>query len=116
MALEYTEEKLNSLDKETVIQLFLSQQEQLKQIDHTLQLVLEQVADLKRHRFGRSSERHETEAQISFMEVDGKIIFFNEAEAVAEEEADEAAEAAPGRNQRKDRERGKKIFPVCRLW
>ena len=72
MALEYTEEKLNSLDKETIIQLFLSQQEQLKQIDQTLQLVLEQVADLKRHRFGRSSERHETEAQISFMEVDGK--------------------------------------------
>ena len=94
MALEYTEEKLNSLDKETVIQLFLSQQEQLKQIDQTLQLVLEQVADLKRHRFGRSSERHETEAQISFMEVDGKIVFFNEAEAVTEEEAGEAAETA----------------------
>ena len=31
MALEYTEEKLNSLDKETIIQLFLSQQKQLKQ-------------------------------------------------------------------------------------
>ena len=92
MALEYTEEKLNSLDKETIIQLFLSQQEQLKQIDHTLQLVLEQVADLKRHRFGRSSERHETEAQISFMEVDGKIVFFNEAEAVAEEGPGEAEE------------------------
>jgi len=82
MALEYTEEKLNSLDKETLIHLFLSQQEQLKQIDQTLQLVLEQVADLKRHRFGRTSERHETQAQISFMEVDGKIVFFNEAEAV----------------------------------
>ena len=91
MALEYTEEKLNSLDKETIIQLFLSQQEQLKQIDQTLQLVLEQVADLKRHRFGRSSEKHETEAQISFMEVDGKIVFFNEAEAVAEEESGETA-------------------------
>ena len=36
MALEYTEEKLNSLDKETLIQLVLSQQEQLKQIDQTL--------------------------------------------------------------------------------
>lgn len=94
MALKYTEEKLNSLDKETVIQLFLSQQEQLEQIDHTLQLVLEQVADLKRHRFGRSSERHETEAQISFMEVDGKIVFFNETEAVAEEEAGEAEKTA----------------------
>ena len=76
MALEYTEEKRNGLDKETIIQLFLSQQKQLKQIDHNLQLVLEQMSDLKRHRFGRSSERHETEDQISFMEVDGKIVFF----------------------------------------
>ena len=101
MALEYTEEKLNSLDKETIIQLFLSQQEQLKQIDQTLQLVLEQVADLKRHRFGRSSERHETEAQISFMEVDGKIVFFNEAEAVSEEESGEAAETVTRKKPKK---------------
>lgn len=57
MALKYTEEKLNSFDKETLIHLFLSQQEQLENIDHNLQLVLEQMADLKRHRFGRSSER-----------------------------------------------------------
>ena len=70
--MKYTGEKLNSLDKEAVIQLFLSQQEQLEHIDHTLQLVLEQVADLKRRRFGRSSEKHETESQISFMEVDAR--------------------------------------------
>lgn len=101
MALEYTEEKLNSLDKETVIQLFLAQQAQLKQIDHTLQLVLEQVADLKRHRFGRSSEKHETENQISFMEKDGKIVFFNEAEAVAVEETGEAEETAVRQHQKK---------------
>lgn len=105
MALEYTEEKLNSLDKETIIQLFLSQQEQLGQIDHNLQLVLEQMADLKRHRFGRSAERHETEAQISFMEVDGKIVFFNEAEAAAEEAA-EAAETAA--RQKPKKRRGKR--------
>ena len=86
MALKYTEEQLNSLDRETLTRLFLSQQEQLENIDHTLQLVLEQMADLKRHRFGRSTEKHETEDQISFMEVDGKIVFFNEAEAVAGEE------------------------------
>lgn len=63
----YTEEKLNSLDKETIIQLFLAQQEQLRQIDQNLQLVLEQLADQKRRRFGRSSEKHETEGQIAFM-------------------------------------------------
>ena len=92
MALKYTEEQLNSLDRETLIRLFLSQQEQLENIDHTLQLVLEQMADLKRHRFGRSSEKHETEGQVSFMEVEGKIVFFNESEAVAAEESTEEPE------------------------
>ena len=101
MALKYTEEKLNSLDKETVIQLFLSQQEQLENIGHTLQLVLEQVADLKRHRFGRSSEAHEPDEQISFMEVDGKIVFFNESEAVAAEASEEAPEAVLRRKPKK---------------
>ena len=86
MASRYTEEQLNSLDRGTLIRLFLSQQEQLENIDHTLQLVLEQMADLKRHRFGMSSEKHEVESQVSFMEVDGKIVFFNESEAVTEEE------------------------------
>ena len=88
MGLKYTEEKLNSLDKETIIQLFLSQQEQLESINQNLRLVLEQMADLKRHRFGRSTERHETEGQISFMEVDGTVVFFNEAEAVVAEAED----------------------------
>ena len=92
MASKYTEEQLNSLDRETLIRLFLSQQEQLENIDHTLQLVLEQMADLKRHRFGRSSEKHEAEDQISFMEVDGKVVFFNESEAVAAEESTEEPE------------------------
>ena len=92
MASKYTEEQLNSLDRETLTRLFLSQQEQLGNIDHTLQLVLEQMADLKRHRFGRSSEKHEAEDQISFMEVDGKIVFFNESEAVAAEESTEEPE------------------------
>ena len=102
MALKYTEEKLNSLDKETLIQLFLSQQEQLENIDHTLQLVLEQVADLKRHRFGRSSERHEADEQISFMEVDGKIVFFNESEAIAaEDDGGRDSEAVPRRKPKK---------------
>ena len=109
MALKYTEEQLNSLDRETLIRLFLSQQEQLENIDHTLQLVLEQMADLKRHRFGRSSEKHEAENQISFMEVDGKIVFFNEAEAVAagentQEEPENVSRRKPQKKQGKREE------------
>ena len=104
--MKYTKEKLDSFDKETLIQLFLSQQEQLENIDHTLQLVLEQVADLKRHRFGRSSERHETAEQISFMEVNGEIVFFNEAEAVAGGDSGRAEDAAP--RKRPQKKKGKR--------
>ena len=109
MALKYTEEQLNSLDRETLTRLFLSQQEQLENIDHTLQLVLEQMADLKRHRFGRSSEKHDAEDQISFTEVDGKIVFFNEAEAVAagentQEEPENVSRRKPQKKQGKREE------------
>lgn len=82
MAITYTEEQLNKFDKDTIVQLFLVQQEQLKDIDQKLQLLLEQVAVLNNKRFGKSSEKMVPEAQIAFMEVDGKIVFFNEAEAV----------------------------------
>ena len=78
MAMEYTEEQLNTFDKATLVQLFLVQQSQLKDIDQKLQLLLEQVAVLNNNRFGRSSEKLEDSNQIRFMEVDGEIIYFNE--------------------------------------
>ena len=115
MALEYTEEKLNSLDKETVIQLFLAQQAQLKQIDHTLQLVLEQVADLKRHRFGRSSEKHETENQISFMERMGRLYSLTRLRLLQGKKLAKQRKLLSASTKRKDRGSGKRIFPVFRL-
>ena len=60
MAMEYTEEQLNHFDKTTLLQLFLVQQSQLRDIDQKLQLLLEQVAVLNNHRFGKSSEKLET--------------------------------------------------------
>ena len=83
MAMNYTEEQLNSFSKETLVQLFLAQQTQLEEIDRKLQLLLEQVAVLNRKRFGRSQERMDIAEQISFLEIDGEIVFFNEAEALA---------------------------------
>ena len=83
MAIQFTEEQLNKFDKETIIQLFLGQQAQLKSIDTKLQLLLEQVAVSNHHRFGKSSEKLEVENQMAFMEVDGQLVCFNEAEAVA---------------------------------
>jgi transposase len=43
--------------------------------------MMEQMILSKNHRFGRSSEKMHDANQISFMEVDGVIVFFNEAEA-----------------------------------
>lgn len=83
MAMKYTEEQLNQFDKATLIQLFLATQEQLESIDAKLQLVLEQLAVSNNKRFGKSSEKMVPDNQIVFMEVDGKFVFFNEAEAVA---------------------------------
>ena len=47
-----------------------------------MQLLMEQVILGKQNRFGRSSENMDDASQISFREVDGTIVFFNEAEAV----------------------------------
>ena len=91
MAVNYTEEQLNSVDKSFLIQLLLQQQEQLNALTkelHTsnekMQLLMEQVILGKQNRFGRSSEKMEDTSQICFCEVDGTIVFFNEAEAVCD--------------------------------
>lgn len=84
MAAPLTQEQLNKLDKDDLIQLFLKQQEQLIEIDRKQQLILEQLSDANRRRFGRSTEKLPVDGQIAFMEVDGKIAFFNETEAVAD--------------------------------
>ena len=91
MAVKYTEEQLNSVDKSFLIQLLLQQQEQLEAItkelhasNEKMQLLMEQVILGKQNRFGRSSEKMEDTRQICFREVDGTIVFFNEAEAVCD--------------------------------
>ena len=91
MAVNYTEEQLNSVDKSFLIQLLLQQQEQLEAItkelhasNEKMQLLMEQVILGKQNRFGRSSEKMEDTSQICFCEVDGTIVFFNEAEAVCD--------------------------------
>lgn len=51
MAKLYDEEQLNKFNKETIIQLFLMQQDQLTEIDRKLQLVIEQLAVSNRNRY-----------------------------------------------------------------
>ncbi|MBM6745651.1 IS66 family transposase [Drancourtella massiliensis] len=96
MAVKYTEEQLNTIDKSFLIHLLLQQQEQLEALtkelhasNEQMQLLMEQVILGKQNRFGRSSEKMEDPNQISFREVDGTIVFFNEAEAVCDLSASE---------------------------
>lgn len=90
MAVNYTEEQLNNVDKSFLIQL-LQQQEQLNALtkelhasNEKMRLLMEQVILGRQNRFGRSSEKMEDANQICFCEVDGTIVFFNEAEAVCD--------------------------------
>ena len=111
MAVKYTEEQLNSVDKSFLIQLLLQQQEQLEAItkelhasNEKMQLLMEQVILGKQNRFGRSSEKMEDTSQICFQEVDGTIVFFNEAEAVCdlnEKEPDDLELKSPKQPKRK---------------
>ena len=77
MAIKYTEEQLNSVDKSMLI-----------------------LAN--KNRFGRSSEKMEDTQQMRFIEVDGTLVFFNEAEAVCDLDAPEpeTLEAAPERKKK----------------
>lgn len=96
MAIKYTEEQLNTIDKSLLVQMFLNQQEQLelltgevRTLNEKMQLMMEQIILGNKKRFGRSSEQMIDAHQIRFMEVDGNIVFFNEAEAVYDLEAPE---------------------------
>ncbi len=104
MAMKYTEEQLNSIDKSILVQLFLAMQEEsekqtrkLEEMDKKLQRIMEQLVLSKQERFGRSSEKMADYAQIYFMEVDGKIAFFNEAEAVCDLDTSDKEDTVPRR-------------------
>lgn len=108
MTMKFTEERLNSFDKSMLIQLFLNQQEQLGKVsadlhslDTKMQAMMEQLILANKNRFGRSSEKMEDAQQLRFAEVDGTIVFFNEAEAVCDLEAPEPETLEPAPERRK---------------
>ena len=114
MAVRCTEEQLNSVDKSFLIHLLLQQQEQLEVLtkelhasNEKMQLLMEQVILGKQNRFGRSSEKMEDTNQICFLEVDGTIVFFNEAEAVCDLSAAEPEDLEP-KSPKQPKRKGKK--------
>ena len=119
MAVKYTEEQLNTVDKSLLITMLLNMQEQnaaltkeVHELNDKMQRILEQIALANDHRFGRSTEKMEGAGQICFMEVDGKIVFFNEAEAVSDLE-DSSTEEEPSIKRKK--QAGKKEHDMSGL-
>lgn len=96
MAFKFTEEQLNTLDKSFIVNLFLQLQDQndklsgeIRELNKKMEVLIEQITLANKNRFGRSSEKMTDTSQICFMEVDGTIVFFNEAEAVSDLDAEE---------------------------
>ena len=133
MAMKYTEEQLNTVDKSLIIRLFLAEQEQtekltnqvetlnakLAEMDEKMQKLLEQVILSNKARFGRASEKMEHTDQMAFTEVDGQIVFFNEAEAEADLEAPEPDELElrpkRGKKAKGKKEKDLEGLPVSRI-
>ena len=123
MAVKYTEEQLNNVDKSLLIAMLINQQEQMESLKQELlasnekmQKLMEQLILSNQERFGRSSEKMEDTNQICFMEVDGNIIFFNEAEAVCDLTAEEPEDLIV----KKPKQKGKKEnnladIPITRI-
>ena len=121
MAFKYTEEQLNKLDKELLVQLFLGLQDQMEgltrqtqALNDKMQLMMEQLVLSKKSRFGRSSEKMAGPGQIRFMEVDGEIVFFNEAEAVCGLDAPEPDSLEP-QQPKKKKQAGKREADLAGL-
>ena len=121
MAVKFTEEQLNMFDKSLLVELLMNQQEQvetltkeLHDLNEKMQLMMEQLILSNRKRFGTSSEKMEMENQICFYEKDGTIVFFNEAEAVCDPEAEEP-EDFENRPVKKKKSAGKKEEDIAGL-
>ena len=133
MAVKYTEEQLNTFDKSFVIKLLLAEQEQTEKLtkeiatlnekiasmDQKMQNLLEQIVLSNKFRFGRRSEKLEDVNQLCFTEVDGNIVFFNEAEAEADLsiEEDEEEPTSPKRGKKRSGKREEDLagLPVERV-
>ena len=113
--------KRDKFDKDLLIELFLGMQGQMEELSRQtqalndrMQLMMEQMVLFQKNRFGRSSEKMADPEQIRFMEVDGTIVFFNEAEAVCDLDAPEPDDLelkAP----KKKKQPGKKAADIAGL-
>ena len=75
----YSPEELNSFNRETLVAVTLSMQDQLARLNTNMERLIEQIASANNHRYGRSSEKLDVIAGQLELE-----LIFNEAEALTE--------------------------------
>ena len=105
MAVKHTSEELYKLDKNELVAIILSLQEQLDRVNVNLESLIEQIRLSNQQRFGRQTEKSS--------ELYEQLSFFNEAEKLSEDAPDEptAEEVlpAPRRSSKKKGKRDKDL-------
>ena len=81
MAVEYTDSQLDSMSKDELKFVILTLQAQLKDLNSNMEMLIEQLRIANQQRFGRHSETLDV--------IDGQLGFFNDIEAVYEEDTPE---------------------------
>lgn len=81
MAVEYTDSQLDSMSKDELKFVILTLQAQLKDLNSNMEMLIEQLRIANQQRFGRHSETLDV--------IDGQLGFFNDIEAVYEEDIPE---------------------------
>ena len=57
MAVRLDEQELSNLDKQTLIKMYLGLQDSVEKLSQRIDILTEEVSNLRQHRFGRSSEK-----------------------------------------------------------
>lgn len=57
MAVRLDEQELSNLDKQTLIKMYLGLQDSVEKLSQSIDILTEEVINLRQHRFGRSSEK-----------------------------------------------------------
>ena len=112
MSTNYSPDELNRFSKETLVAVILSMQDQLSQLNANMVRLIEQIADAKNKRYGRSSEKLDVIAGQLELE-----LIFNEAEVLTEtlyvvEPAEEEVIQVRRRKRKGKREEDLKDLPV----
>ena len=100
MSKKYTADELNTLGTKELTSIILSQQEQMQNLNDSLEKLIEQIRIANNHRFGRSSEKLDV--------IDGQLNLFNEAEAFCNLDAEEPSAEEVVKSYTRKKQKGKR--------